>query len=267
MTPSAEIEPRDDALPVSAEEEQALAKRIQAKADDKDTVIPLLKIAQGQSASVQSGNAEPGEFVNALTGENFGTEITFIVADQFKGRFWSDENDNGRGAQGDIIPWPEHPDYGTRFDESEDAEEQFRAAVQAGDKEWGTGPGISTTFNFIGFVVDSEEGEGSAVPVRLSLMRTNVPAARKLQTFVTRLSRTPWESVYTLKTIRREKGRYVYHVVEVEQARAAEPAEQQAAVKLALVLEQDPVEYAEDPETAEPEKPAAPADREGALDV
>lgn len=263
--PGTELEERVAGLPaVSAEDEAALAAQIQGEVDQSDIVIPQLKLAQGTTEEVKKGTAEAGDFINALTGESFGTELEFLVADQFKGRFWSKDDGEGRGAQGDVVPWADHPCAGQHFADCDDAEEQYAAAVNRGDKDWGKGPGISTTFNFVGFVVS--EGNSSSVPVRLSLMRTNVPAARKLQTFISRLSKAPWSKVYKMSSKSNTRGRNTYHTVDVEVARDASVTEQRVAVALAQQIRSAPaaVEYRESPEGG---KPAPAAEREGALEV
>lgn len=253
---------------LTPEAEAALAAGAVGAVDSSDIVIPQLKLLQGQSREVEAGKGEPGEFLNSLIGENLGTEISFVVAGSFKGRFWQDSDGDGRGygtgevGPADPIPWQAHPEFGVPFGQASDAEEAYRQAVQDGEKEWGRGPGISTTYNFIGFVPD----DGVAVPVRLSLMRTAVPAARTLLTFITRLSRTPWDSVYRISSIRREKGRYQFFIPEIAREREATPEERQEAVRLAQQLQAGAVKYDEAEHDAPGEKPA-PAPREGALDV
>lgn len=259
-----DVEPRSDLTPVlSEQEEQALAEQIKGDIDTADIVVPMLKLAQGQSKEVQAGDAEVGDFVNSLTGENFGNRIEFIVADTFSGRFWRDDDDRVHTAQGDTVPWPDHDCYGKHFADCPDAEETFKEAVNNGEREWGRGPAISTTHNFVGFVVGEE---GSAVPVRLSLMRTNVPAAQKLKTFISRLSRAPWDNVYVLTSEARTGRGKPFVVVTAERGRVAEPVERNAAVQLALSMRGDgtKVEFHE-AEEAEPDE--KPADREGGLEV
>jgi hypothetical protein len=263
-----ERQPSTGELVELSPEEQALADEIKGDISDADLVIPQLKLAQGQSDMVQSGDAEPGDFVLPLTGENFGTEIEFVVVDTYKGHFWRDEeNDTARGTQGPetVVPWQEHPCYGQPFAECPDAEAKFKADVNAGEHEWGDGPPISETENFIGFVVGPDGG--SETPVRLSLMRKAKPAAYKLLTYIKRMSRTPWERAYALSSVKQTKGRYTFHVPEVSRGREATVAERQAAVDLATSIRRQglKVETPEEPEAA----PAAEPEpvRDGALDV
>lgn len=272
MTPSTDLTPTDASTEIAVSaEEQALAEKIKAKADPKDFKLPALKLAQGQSREAQEGLAEPGQYVNSLSGYNYGETVEFIVADQFKGRFWHEGNDgNGAAAQGDVIPWPDHPDHGKLFVDSPDAEETFRAEVAEGSREWGSGPGISTTFNFVGVAIPdaewakAEELDPDPTPVVLRLMRTSKSAGEKLTTFVNAMSKTPWDYVYKLSANRREKGRYAYHVVTVERGDEATAEQRQLAVDLAVQAQGGIV--VDDP-TGEPggeAKPAKPADTGGA---
>lgn len=250
-----------------SEQEAAVAAQIQADISDDDLVIPQLKLAQGQSDSVVKGDAEAGDWVIPLTGENFGQEIDFVVVDTFRGHFWRDEDDNAHGTQEELVPWSEHPCYGQPFSQCGEAEEKFREDVNAGVHEWGDGPAISETVNFIGFVVGPDGG--SDVPVKLSLMRKAKQPANKLLTYIKRMSKTPWERAYKVGVSKLTKGRYSYFVPDIDRGREATVDERSAAVNLALSIRRDQVQVVTPDEDADDNSaPAAPAtEREGALDV
>lgn len=203
-------------------EVEALDPRLQALLDSQeeefasDTVtIPLLKIGQPLTREVGAEQAEPGEFINTALGEGIGDAIGFIVVYYHKGRFAADRK-TGRGyaAGFDIIPdhWEDlvGPEFvGTRFDEHPDAEEVYKARVNAKEIEWGSGPLISTTYNFTGFAIVSPP-EGSDEPdeyqaVRLSLKRTDTGAARKIKDLKkARFRKDPfWFWTYEFKTEKR----------------------------------------------------------------
>jgi hypothetical protein len=262
-----DLTPTESAELALTADEQALADEIKAEISDSDLVIPQLKLAQGQSDMVTSGDAEPGDWVIPLTGENFGQEIEFVVVDTAKGHFWRDEeNDTARGVMStDTVPWQEHPCYGKPFAECDDAEAKFKQDTNDGLHEWGDGPPISETENFLGFVVGPDGG--SETPVRLSLMRKSKQAAYKLLTYIKRMSRTPWERAYSLKASKQSKGRYVYHIPEVSRGRETTVEERQAAVGLATGIRRGGVqiETPDEPDDA-PGKTPEP-EREGALDV
>jgi len=243
-------------------QEQDLAQAVAADLDgDTDFVVPVLKICQSLTAEVVEGDAKAGDFINSLTQENFGAEVPFVVAAYQKGRFYSDK-DTGRSyaAIGPVAPeaWPE--EYaGKAFAELDDAEERFREAVNAGTIEWGTGPAISTTHNFIGLV-----GE-SPVPVRLSLMRTNVPAARKLKTML-RFSQAFWDNVFIMKTESKRSSRNEpFQSLVVKQGDKSTPEQRQAAVQVAMAVKSNLVSEA--PAEAIADKPVKPSKSSDALDV
>lgn len=243
-------------------QEQALALATHADLDgDTDLVVPVLKICQSLTAEVVEGDAKAGDFVNSLTQENFGSELTFIIAAYQKGRFYADK-DNGRSyvANGPIAPdsWPEEY-VGKPFAQIDDAEEKYRELVNAGKIEWGNGPKISTTHNFIGIV------DGSPVPVRLSLMRTNVPAARKLKTML-RFSQAFWDTAFVLKTeAKRSQRNEPFQALVVKQGGKTTPEQRQAAVQIAMAVKSNRVSDVEPEAIAD--KPAKPAKSDDALSV
>lgn len=248
-------------------EADRIAAEVKASIDTTQLRVPQLKVAQGNSQETKDGLAEAGDFVNSLTGENFGPRVELVIADTHEGRFWSDDNDMGHSSTSERVDWPDHPCYGELFVECDDAEERYKQAVNEGEKDWGKGPGISTTHNFVGYIVSAEEApEGSDLPVRLSLMRSNVPAAGKLKQFI-KISKAPWDNVYTLETELRSKGRNTWHAVKVTRGRHTDDREKLAAVKLARAARgADEVTYEGEVDAEGSAKPASD-ERKGGLEV
>lgn len=253
MAPSTAVEKAqqiDSQLELSPDE-AALVAAATADIDPASLTVPLLKIAQALSGEVSAGTAKPGDFVNALTSETFGREIQFVVSAFEKGRFLRSEEGRGYATTGKVAPasWPE--EYAGRvFTELDDAEERYSARANAGEIEWGRGPKISTTYNFIGYVI------GSEVPVRLSLMRTNTRAAEQLQTLI-KLSRAPWDKTFVLRTEEREtRNKAKFFTVTVEQNGATDAEQRSRSVELARSFASGLVEEAA-PEDDAPAKPKA----------
>jgi len=230
-------------------QEQALVSATQDDLGDDELIIPILKVCQPLTAEVGTGDAAPGDLLNSLTGENHGNIVEFIVAGFERGRFRT--NDAGdvvcTGREGSC------PCHDTTYEECPDAEEQWKAAVNRGEKEWGKGPPCATTYNFTCIL------PGSEMPVRLSLMRSSAKAAKKLKTML-RFARAPWDQVFQLetKTAQNKSGKQ-YHTIVIKQARKPSDEERQAAVNLALALRQQKVNVvgnADDEEVAgeRPEK-------------
>lgn len=227
---STEVEARQSAEVANAAEADIAAAAL-AGLGQEDLVLPVLQVTQQLSGAVTDGEAEAGEFVNSLTGENHGGEVELIVAGYFKGRFYAPrDEDQVYVAQGDVAPsnWPE--EYaGRRFDEIEDAEEQTRARANAPGGRWEP-PAIQTTHNYIGLIPGSLD-----LPVRLSLKSTSVPAHRKIATL---LRFAPggraWANVIQLRTtLKRNKRDQPYYVVEAARGRETTEEERQEAVRLA----------------------------------
>jgi hypothetical protein len=276
LTESTEIAERDEAALAVADETTAAIAAAQAEEyDDESLQTPILKIGQHLTREVKDGNAEAGEFINTLTGEGLGTDVEFIVAYYNKGRFAS--NAEGRAFVSFDKNIPDHwepfvgPDFvGTPFAEYPEAEEQFKAAVNAKQRDWGKGPAVSTTHNYTGLVlVDGEDGT-ELQPARLSLKRIDVPAHRKLQTLLRAVLRgkPPWDKVVRLATTGRDFGRNTAYTIDptgVRFVRDTTPEERAYAAEVAQAVLAGRTVSA-DAEAATEDKPAEPK-ASGGLDV
>lgn len=247
--------------------EAALIADNQASLDAADLVIPMLKVGQPLTDEVSSGDASPGEFINALTREGLGNKIEFVVAGYAKGRFRPSGGPGERvkvAYNTNTVPWTDDPFNGLPFSEHPDAEEKWRERSNAGEIEWGDGPPIRTTYNFTGYIVS--DGEDEPIPVRLSLMRTNAPAARKWATILNAVLRGRyWDSVFEVSTEQTKGERGNYYTVTVKQARKTTPEEKQRAVELAVILKNQTVRVAG--EDALEEKPGAQPEAAGGIEV
>lgn len=218
---------------ISQAEIEALNAGIIGQAKTSDIELPAIRLAQGISDSVADGLAKAGEFVNSLTDENYGSEFEFVFAYFFYGQAFAVKEPKFFGATtADIIPsnWP-HKDAGKPFVESDDYEDNFKRLVNNGEREWGSGPGFSTTYNFIGF----RPGEHD-LPERLSFMRSSTPAAKKLLTLF-RLDRAMWNSPYKITCKKGESDKGNYFVAEVSKIKeTTAPEDIKAAIELAKTL-------------------------------
>lgn len=211
---------------------------ITGQVKSSDIELPAIRLAQGISDAVADGIAKAGEFVNSLTDENYGDEFEFIFAYFFYGQALAVKEPQFFGATtSDIIPqnWP-HPDAGKPFVQSDDYEDNFKRLVNSGEKEWGSGPPFSTTYNFVGYVRSEDPDRPLDERLaRLSFMRSSTPAAKKLLTLF-RLDRALWNSAYKITRKKGESDKGNYYVAEAAKAGKATPEEIQAAVNLAKTL-------------------------------
>ena len=112
-----------------------------------------------------------------------------------------------------------------------------------------------------------EDDEAQVRPVRLSLMRTNLPAVRKLHSLIASAGRKTnfWDFVFDLSTFRKDFARGSSHLLQVRRGRKTSDEEKQNAVALAQEViggrTQDNAENA-----ADSEKPVEPT-REGGVDL
>lgn len=243
-------------------EEQALVAGIKGKIDRDDLILPQVRLTAALSKSVQEGDAKPGEFVNTLTGENYGDEFDMVIVDYFKGRFLVTKDNDTFVAMDGVAPenWPE--EYaGKPFADLPDAEEQWAVLANAPGGEWGEGPPISTTYNYVGFVVGED---ATQIPIRLSLKRTSKPTARKINTLID-MSRAPWDKTFHIDAKSAETKGNRYHVVDCAVGRPTTPEERSAAVSLAQQMQQATITLHGDEPEAPAEKPGEA--REGALGI
>jgi hypothetical protein len=253
---------------VAVRDEAALAEQAVSGIDSKDLVLPVIQMTQQLSRAVTDGNAESGHFYNTVTGEDYGDSIEFVIVGYAKGRFlvYGRDTDEERTyvASGDVAPdsWPE--EYaGQAFVDIPDAEEQWRA--RANDRndshEWGSGPPIVTTHNFVGFVTSEP-----SMPARVSISRTSAPAAKKILTALRFSGRAPWASTFNLAIDSREKRNKPYFVITAQQGQQTTPDQVESAQALASSI-QEAGAFALDPADAAEDKSAKPKTPDGGVAV
>jgi len=219
---------------VSAEQEAALAKRVKGQVDRSKLQLPAIKVVNGLSKEASEGVPQ-GTLVNSLTGEQYGESVEVVISDFYYGRFYAPKG-GGKAytARGEVVPdnWPE--EYaGQRFTELDDAEEQWKLAVNNNEHPWGSGPPIQTTINF---VVTLAEAPG--YPLRLSMKSSDTPTANKVLQMID-MAPTPWAYVYTISSDGRQtpNGSGTYYGFKAEQGGTASDEQRQAAVKIALAFQ------------------------------
>lgn len=228
--PGKDLEPQAEPgeLAELSADEQALVESVKGRIDRSDLVLPAIKLTHSLTREVQDGDVQAGLYINSLTKAVYGDDVPFVVCGIYKGRFYSDDTGT-YVARGDVAPgnWPE--EYANQpFADIPDAEEQWKIQANNGG-EWGSGPPIATTHNFVGFVV----GDDSDLPLRLSLMRSSKPAADKLKTLVVSL-RAPWDRVFQLRVRKGlNKQQQPFYATDIASGDPITPEDRQKAVKLA----------------------------------
>lgn len=232
---------------------EALASAQAAEFEGLQVQTPILKLCQGLTKEVKDGDAEAGDFLNTLSGDSLGPEVEFIPAAFQQGRAASLKD--GRyfvAIAQDVIPESWEPVVGaefvgTRFDEYPDAEEQFKRRVNAKEIEWGSGPAITTTYNFTGHVIvpplEGSDDVEERQPVRIAFQRTTKSAAdRIVQLFRMSRQKALWDQTYRLKSKEKAFGRNTSFIVEVTKGRATAPEERLDSAELATATFQGRVQ-------------------------
>lgn len=229
--------PGSDLVPV---DEQTLATRAISGIDEEDLVLPVIQVTQQLSRAVTDNKVSSGHFYNAVTGRDYGDELEFVIVGYQKGRFYvhnrDEDDEKSYVASGPVAPdsWPEQF-AGRNFADIPEAEEQWKARANDpnDDHQWGRGPEIVTTHNYVGYVVD-EPG----LPARIGLSRTSAPAAKKINTVLSFSRRSPWASTFKLTLDEREVRNKPFFVVQASQGRQTETDEISAATELATRIQQ-----------------------------
>lgn len=237
MTDSTEIEQATPggAVAVSAEQEAALVARIKGQVDRSKLQLPAIKVVNGLSKEAAEG-VKQGTLVNSLTGQEYGESVQLVISDFYYGRFYAPKG-GGKAytARGDIVPdnWPE--EYaGQWFTELDDAEEQWKLAVNNNEHPWGSGPPIQTTINFVVTLADDP-----GYPLRLSMKSSDTPTANKILQMID-MAPAPWAYVFTVSSEGRPtpNGSGTYYGFKAEQSGMATDEQRQAAVKIAMAFQQ-----------------------------
>jgi hypothetical protein len=258
MSPSTDIAKQDSSTDVALDEREAVLAQLRDQQDeefdDEPLNIPLLKIGESLTKEVQDENnpAQAGEFINSLTGEPLGKTVDFIIAYYQKGRLATDKKTNRTYvAFGDTIPeqWKDFVGesfVGTPFTEYPDAEEQFKERVNSGAIEWGTGPKVSTTYNYTGLALvpvrdedDQPTDEFELQPCRISLKRANTASHRKIRDLKRMSLRPPkmfWDRVFNFSLEKKGFTSGSAHILKASLGRATNDDEKQMATELAVAV-------------------------------
>lgn len=213
-----------------SQDEAALAQVVRGQVDARRLILPNVKLTQNTTAEVSDDLVAAGRFFNTLTQTDYGPSIEFVTCALFYGYFHRDADGKAFSAREDVVPahWPEKY-AGRRFDELDDTEDNFRDLVNAGEREWGKGPPISTTYNFVGLVV----GDATPLPVRVSMMRGLTPVAQKIETLIS-VSSAPWDRTFVLTAEKRVSARNEpFFGLNLAQGGKTDPELRQQAVSVA----------------------------------
>lgn len=236
MTDSTAVEKADTGGAVAAvsAEEAALAARVKGQVDRSKLQLPAIKVVNGLSKEASEG-VKQGTLVNSLTGEQYGESVGLLISDFYYGRFFAVKG-GGKSytARSEIAPdsWPE--EYaGQRFTELDEAEEQWKLAVNADEHPWGSGPPIQTTINFVVTLADNP-----GYPLRLSMKSSDTPTANKILQMID-MAPTPWAYVFTVSSDGRPtpNGSGTYYGFRVEQSGTASDEQRSAAIKIATAYQ------------------------------
>lgn len=249
--------------------EQALIARATADAiEESELVVPRLKIGQALTDEVKEGDARPGDLIHSLTGEVYGSAVELVIVQAFKGRALREKGQFYSANNTPVVPdnWPERY-RGLHFVDVPDAEEQFKARANAGDVEWGSGPPIYTTHNFVGLVL--RDGELEDFPVRVSLSRGSAKEGKNWVTML-KIARAPWDLVFELSTQEaRSRNNDDFFKAKVKQLRKTTPEERQAALEVAQLINggDTAVVFDEGQDDEEGGRPAQAPDSNGGLEL
>lgn len=255
-------------VPSAAELEKQdaeLAQAALANIDRSAVSVPMIVLTQQLTKEVENREIESGRWLNKVTGEDLGDEISLVIGYYYVGRFYSPKDqDQTYNAQGPVAPanWPSEF-AGKHFADIPQAEEQHKAAANDPDNpaEWGSGPEIETTHNFIGFLPEYPD-----VPVRVSLKSTSAPTAQKVNDIATFAS-SYWLNTFDLGIVKKTNKRdQPYFVATARKGEQTTPEQRAAAREVSFLAAKAQLKYTGEEEAtksapkAKVEKPSSAAD-------
>lgn len=232
---STDIEPAvaGGAVAELSEQEAAIAARVKSQVDRSKLQLPAIKVVNGLSK--EAAEVKQGTIINSLTSEEYGTSVEVVISDFYYGRFYApDKGGKAYTARSEVVPdnWPEEL-AGKRFVDLDEAEEQWKAAVNADEHPWGSGPPIQTSINFVVTLADNP-----GYPLRLSMKSSDTPTANKILQMID-MAPTPWAYTFKISSDGRPtpKGNSTYYGFKAEQGGTATDEQRQAAIKIALAYQ------------------------------
>lgn len=168
---------------------------------ERDNItIPRIKLAQPVSEEVSNGNASPGEWLNTLSGQNYGTQFEFIPISVWKSRTYFAENR-------DDSPICRSPDGFVSID-------GHRCKTECPhDNAWdwkdGVKPLCAEAYNYLILPVNDQ------FPAIVTLMRSNHDTGKDLNTMMI-IARCPaWFWIYDFYSVRKSSQKGTYYVAGV----------------------------------------------------
>lgn len=168
--------------------------------DREDITLPRIKLLQAMSDEVTDSNASPGQWLNTLSGQSYGTQFEFIPISVWKSRTLFAENRDDsplcRSADGFV---------------SVDGHRCMTECPYNKAWEWknGTPPPCTQGFNYLILPVDDP------FPAITTLMKTSFKAGKALNTLLVAARCPAWYWVYEFYSIRESNPRGTYYVAAV----------------------------------------------------
>lgn len=166
----------------------------------EDITLPRIKLAQAMSDEVANGNASPGAWLNALSGQSYGTQVEFVPISVWKSRtFFADNRDDS--------PICRSADSFTSID-------GHRCKTECPfDNAWewkdGAPPQCTLGYNYLVIpIVDP-------FPAITTLMKTSFKAGKALNTLLVAARCPAWHWVYEFYSVKESNSRGTYYVAAV----------------------------------------------------
>jgi hypothetical protein len=166
----------------------------------EDITLPRIKLAQALSDEVSNGNASPGDWLNTLSGQSYGTSFEFIPISVWKSRTYFAENR-------DDSPICRSADGFTSVD-------GHKCKIECPHNrawEWNDGmpPLCTLGYNYLVIpIVDP-------FPAITTLMKTSFKAGKALNTLLVAARCPAWHWVYEFYSVKESNSRGTYYVAAV----------------------------------------------------
>lgn len=166
----------------------------------EDLTLPRIKLTQALSGEVSNGNASPGEWLNTLSGQSYGTQFEFIPISVWKSRTYFAENR-------DDSPICRSADGSTSID-------GYRCKTECPHNnawEWKDGmpPLCTQAYNYLVLPLNDQ------FPAIVTCMKSSYKAGKALNTLMISARCPAWFWVYEFYSIRESNQKGTYYVAAV----------------------------------------------------
>lgn len=168
----------------------------------EDITLPRIKLTQALSDEVSNGNASPGEWLNTLSGQSYGTQFEFVPISVWRSRTYFSENRDDAPICRSANSFVSINEYQCLTECPHD-----RAWDWQEDR---TPPRCTLSYNYLVIpLVDP-------FPAIVSLMKSSFKAGKALNTLLMAARSPAWHWTYEFYSVKQSNNKGTFHIAAVK---------------------------------------------------